>query len=66
MLLVYIIKLSFLSLPAFHLCHQGLGWSCMIVTSIIYQQLIMTPNATDLIFIRVNIYSGPGEGGIYM
>ncbi len=27
---------------ASHLCHQGLGWPCIIVRSFIYQQLIMT------------------------
>ena len=36
------LTLSFLSLPASHLCHQGLGWPCIIVTFIIYQQLNMT------------------------
>jgi len=31
-----LLTLSFLSLPASHLCHQGLGWPCIIVRSFIY------------------------------
>jgi hypothetical protein len=30
------LTLLFLSLPASHLCHQGLGWPCIIVGSFIY------------------------------
>ncbi len=36
------------------------------MTFIIYQQLNMTPANTDLIFISVNIYPGPGEGGLQL
>ncbi len=34
--LEHFLTLSFLSLPASHLCHQGLGWPCLIVRSFIY------------------------------
>jgi hypothetical protein len=40
--LAVFLTLSFLSLPASHLCHQDLGWLCITVKSDIYQQLIMT------------------------
>ncbi len=36
------LTLSFLSLPASHLCRQGFGWPCIIVSSIIYKDCIMT------------------------
>ncbi len=37
------LTVPFLSLPASHLCHQGLGWPSVIVRSIAYQQLILIP-----------------------
>ncbi len=56
------ISLSFLSLPASHLCHQGLGWPCIIVRSYLLA-VNCDPAIKDLIFIMVNIYPGAGEGG---
>jgi hypothetical protein len=58
------LTLSFLSLPASHLCHQGLGSACIIVRSFYLSAINYDPATTDLIFIRVNIYPGPGGGGL--
>ncbi len=57
------LTLSFLSLPASHLCHQGLDWPWLIVRSIIYQQILWSVTA-DLIFSMVNIYIEPGVRGL--
>jgi hypothetical protein len=56
---------SFLSLPARHLCHHGLGRPWMNVRSI-YQQVNYDPAMTDLIFIRASIYSRLLEGGLQL
>ncbi len=55
-----LLTLSFLSLQASHLCHKGLGWPCIIL----YYWLAVNydPATTDLVFIWVNIYPGPGVG----
>ncbi len=47
---IYLLTLSFLSLLASHLCHQ----------------VCYDPATTDPIFIRVNCYPGPGEGGFQL
>jgi hypothetical protein len=56
------LTLSFLTLPASHLFHQGLH-NCDIyyISAVNYD-----PAATDLIFIRVNIYPGQGEGDLQL
>ncbi len=60
-------KVTGLTLPESHLCHQGRGWPCQFVRYNIYNQLIMSSLMTAITFIRV-IYDpyeegeGAGEG----
>ncbi len=56
-------KASFLKLPASHFCHQGLGWPCILVRSIIFQQLIMTSrlHISFSWFYQGQFYPGPRE-----
>ncbi len=56
-------SLNLLSLPASHLCHQGLSWLTLHYCDIYYLSAVKyDPGTTDLIFIRVSIYPGPGKG----
>ncbi len=55
--------LSFLSLLASHLCHHAGSWLTLHNCDIFYLLAVnYDPATTDLIFIRVNIYPGPGQG----
>ncbi len=56
-----VLTLSFLSLPASHLCHQGLDWPCLLARSNIYYLSIMTNCDGSLTFIRV-LYNPEGDG----
>jgi hypothetical protein len=64
--LATVLTLSFLSLPASILLLSG-SWLTLHNCEIYYLGAVKhNPAITDLIFIRVNIYQGPEEGGIQL